>query len=665
MKNRDPIKILNKSHYDKIEEILSFDRNLSGHACILFGVTSDYRVKNEINRVLKDRMSPDHSFFILDISGYERENYQKILNEIIDKNSGKKSFFVIDGLDMLIKRDGGDGNKPDILVFLNYNREFFRDNQIHILFWIREESESLLFDESPDLWAFRNSVFHFDAAPPAILSYEEHLRRIGLPFSMSDDREEIEIKIKAKKNLLKKYERYAPEDRETIRNLLEDLAGLYLQISIYNEAKRMAERALKIEETPHSLNILAVIYFSIGDFENSMKYLKRALNLSQKQSSKFGEAVALMGMGFVCNEDKHGPDVAIDYFKRASKIFKEVDRRDMEAITIGCIGGIYLKKGDPDKALNLYEKALEINKEIGNRIGEADQMGNIGILYRDKGDFDIALDYHQKALEINKEIGDEKGEAYQLEKIGILYREKGDFDIALDYHQKALEINRETGNRDWEAHQLGNIGILYRKKGDFDIALDYHQKALEINKERGDRIGEAGQLGNIGILYREKGDFDIALDYHNKALEINKEIGRRLAEADQLNKIGDTYSKKGDVDKALDYHNKALEINKEIGSRLGEADQLNKIGEIYSNIGDVDKALDYYKSALEINMEIGSGSGESLSLLGIVSLYMKKGDIENALKYIEKLRDTYKRYNYPMKNELEEYYEQIKQEKDK
>ncbi|MCK4600418.1 tetratricopeptide repeat protein [Candidatus Bipolaricaulota bacterium] len=123
-------------------------------------------------------------------------------------------------------------------------------------------------------------------------------------------------------------------------------------------------------------------------------------------------------------------------------------------------------KGSYEEALNYYKQALVISREVGHRAGEGTTLNNIGLVYCGQGQYDQALEYCKQALVIFREVGDRAGEGTTLHNIGLVYRSQGLYDQALEYYKQALVISREVGNRAGEGATLDNIGGVYEPPRD-------------------------------------------------------------------------------------------------------------------------------------------------------------------------------------------------------
>lgn len=253
-------------------------------------------------------------------------------------------------------------------------------------------------------------------------------------------------------------------------------------------------------------------------------------------------------------------------------LLEKVKDKEEKSDILREVGIIFSYLGEFDKALEYYKKALKLYEELGRKERIANQLGNIGIVFNIKGELDKALEYFEKALKLFEESGGKEGIAAQLGNIGIVYKNKGEFDKALEYLKKALEIDEELGEKEGIAIQLGNIGIVYKNKGEFDKALDYFKMALKLNEELERKKGIANQLGNLGVIYGIRGEFNKALEYFEKALIIFKEMGSKIEIAKTLMNMGDIFIQKMNKKRAMDYYLEAHSLAK--GSYISE--EINK-----------------------------------------------------------------------------------------
>ncbi|MGI5992608.1 MAG: tetratricopeptide repeat protein [Methanosarcina sp.] len=111
-----------------------------------------------------------------------------------------------------------------------------------------------------------------------------------------------------------------------------------------------------------------------------------------------------------------------DHFK--DKPFLE--DRQIHGAVLGNLGNAYSDLGEPRKAIEHYKQALKISREIGDRKGEGNRLGNLGNAYSDLGEPRKAIEYYEQALKISREIGDRRREGDHLGNLGNAYSHLGE-----------------------------------------------------------------------------------------------------------------------------------------------------------------------------------------------------------------------------------------------
>ncbi|MFW9262397.1 tetratricopeptide repeat protein [Nostoc sp. CALU 546] len=326
---------------------------------------------------------------------------------------------------------------------------------------------------------------------------------------------------------------------------------------------------------------------------------------------------------------------AIKKWEEALSLYRLVDDKKGEAISLLGIGRIYDALGEKEKVLSYYNQALLLYRAKEDRGGEATTLNNIGLVYSALGENEKALSYYNQALLLIRAVGDRGGEARTLNNIGAVYSVLGEKEKALSYYKEAQPLYRAVGDRGGEAATLNNIGLVYDALGKKEKALSYYKKALPLLRAVGDRGGEATTLNNIGAVYDALGEKEKALSYYKEALPLNRAVGDRGGEAGTLNNIGAVYDALGEKEKALSYYKEALPLNRAVGDRSGEATTLNNIGFVYDALGEKEKALLYYKEALPLSRAVRDRGGEASTLSNMGIVYRDTKQPIKAIKNLE------------------------------
>ena len=265
------------------------------------------------------------------------------------------------------------------------------------------------------------------------------------------------------------------------------------------------------------------------------------------------------------------------------------------------------------QAIKKWEEALSLYRLLDDKKGQAISLNNIGEVYKDLGEKQKALKYFNEARLLYIAEGDKKGQASVLNNIGEVYSALGKKQDALKYYKEALHLSRAEGDKKREATSLNNIGGIYSalgKKQDalhyYKLALHYYKLALLLRRAESDKKGEAISLNNIGGIYSALGEKEEALKYYKQALPLRRAEGDKKGEANTLNNIGGVYSALGEKQKALESYNEALLLRRTIGDKYGEATTLNNIGAVYRDTKQPNEAIKYLEQSVTITLQIRS-----------------------------------------------------------
>lgn len=274
--------------------------------------------------------------------------------------------------------------------------------------------------------------------------------------------------------------------------------SLYMQGN-YNESLKYLTKALDLAKTKGTQVQVAIIYNNIGNvYKDQGNYLKcldyyfAALNVHEKRNYKKGMAIVNANIGgvyyFIDNYQK-----ALDHYFTASNFFTELDNKSGLALLKGNVGNIYYVEKDFLKALNYYKEAVSLCDTIGDLSGKARNLGNIGLVLAELGSFTEAVDFCNKAIKIDQELQDESGLAIRFKIIGEIYSKQKNFKKAEDYFEKALNISYKLNmleNISTAEKEISDIHVLNKN---FSLAYEHYIKHIKardslLNQEKNDEI---------------------------------------------------------------------------------------------------------------------------------------------------------------------------------
>lgn len=231
--------------------------------------------------------------------------------------------------------------------------------------------------------------------------------------------------INAFLNALSTYERL--EDLEGIANINLSIGGLYTDINQLRKALKHTLIAKDIYQSINKRNKLARCYNNIGiikaklfDFESSLDFQKKALNLKKKVGKKWDIGISYNTIGFsYCNMLEHIYnkndtvnemlkkqliDSAFKYHHKALTIFS--DQNSSYDIAYGYlgIGETFQLYGLPDSAIFYYKKAFDISNKLAIFHIAKDACLGLSNTYKKIKDHHKGLFWLEKHIEYKNKI---------------------------------------------------------------------------------------------------------------------------------------------------------------------------------------------------------------------------------------------------------------------
>ncbi|MFQ6109186.1 MAG: tetratricopeptide repeat protein, partial [Candidatus Aminicenantales bacterium] len=222
------------------------------------------------------------------------------------------------------------------------------------------------------------------------------------------------------------------KSREHEVKCLRQLSITYWNLNDLNQFFSLNEKALKIaqfinhkKEEARCLINIGVYYFKKDNYSKALHYYQAALKIIQELSdNKNEESILITNISMIYNYIGDY-DETLSYLKRALAIDHQIKNNHYICKDLNIIGWTYRIKGqktgnkeDLYNALDYFLKCLRLAKEIKDDKTEIEVINNIGTVYSDLKEHDKALHYFQ--------IGYEKAEkANDVEALGMILNNMG------------------------------------------------------------------------------------------------------------------------------------------------------------------------------------------------------------------------------------------------
>lgn len=261
-------------------------------------------------------------------------------------------------------------------------------------------------------------------------------------------------------------------ENETLWSLIQ-MGNSYIRVSDFQKAFESAEKAMELAagldkkaELAKARAIIALIYYELGDYENSARYDFENL-----------------------------------------RYYEEINDQKQLGLSLGNIGIDFISQNNYQKGLEYLNKSFEIARKNHDFHGMAYQYNNIAGVYSEYyKDHRIALGYYKEALKINSNLNDKRQQGIYLMNIGNSYSKLKVNDSILGYYEKANNIFRWLNNQYLRVECQTLIGEYYFSRNMLEKSLLYADSALVISTNNDFKEKVKAAAGLLHKIYLSRKD---------------------------------------------------------------------------------------------------------------------------------------------------------------
>ncbi len=291
-------------------------------------------------------------------------------------------------------------------------------------------------------------------------------------------------------------------------------------------------------------NEIAWQYYLKNEFDSSGRYANNAMALAKKLVGEKGVEVQAIAKKSLARADQIIGNIffsqgnyteSLKYQLEALRIDEEVNFLRGMASSYMNLSNIYTYLGNYDEALRNQLNGLKIGEQLNDKATMAIAYNNISIIYANQKNYSDALKNQEHALKIRKELGDKLSLANSYSNLGGIYDEQGNYKEALKNQLIALKIAEEISNKKTIMHAYANISADYSGMGKYEEAITWMEKALVLEKELNDKESIKTAYSVLSDIYIYLKDYKKALEYKNLYIDIkdsllNEATSKQIAE---------------------------------------------------------------------------------------------------------------------------------------
>lgn len=457
--------------------------------------------------------------------------------------------------------------------------------------------------------------------------------------------------INTKLELLKKQ----PERIFLIESTASSYKGLsdsYRKINEFDSSLIYIKKAVELYTKTNNYSQLGSVYFSYGKiyedqflwesaatfFQKSVEnYINNsAINPTKSNYESIGNA--LWGVGYN-NDNINKYSESLDAYKSAIIYYDSsgsVQSKKDKAVVQKNLAIIYNKYSEYQKAIELYESNVQIYFELGDTLKVADNYDNIAECYYNWSKYRKAIEYYSKGYEYHMLVNDKRGAGYSKSNIGLSYWNIGEFDKAIEANKDAIKLREEVNHIEGLAYSWMKLGQILSESGDATGALDAFDKAQLYNNQVKDDSTLVEIYENLGSLYKTNKDFNRAVEYYNKAIELRTKHNMKFDLAYTLFELAGTYYEFEKFRDAYDYYKKSYDLRKEINDQSGMVNCLANLALITYVIDfNFAEAERMFFEAVDIAKSTNNKSTLAYSFGRLSYLYTEKGMRKESKAYLD------------------------------
>jgi signal transduction histidine kinase len=270
-----------------------------------------------------------------------------------------------------------------------------------------------------------------------------------------------------------------------------DILNKVLAIARRNQ-KRYPDLAPKIK---FLLNNAAIAYMYRGNYDSSLSYHFKSLEIREMEGDKRSIGTALNNIGLVYFKLRNY-EQALQFYLRSLDLKNELgDERDIDKILINA-GLCYNELDKPEEAILSFNKALvSCNTGCSETVKKETYFG-LGVAYFKLRDFEKSLENLTASLDISKKQNDKQYWIVNLIWLSKIETEKKDYSISLKYLNEAKQFENESEFAESLIDFYRELAKVYSKLSDFENASLYQGRYIKLK----DSIYSSQLIKNLATI---------------------------------------------------------------------------------------------------------------------------------------------------------------------
>jgi class 3 adenylate cyclase/tetratricopeptide (TPR) repeat protein len=306
------------------------------------------------------------------------------------------------------------------------------------------------------------------------------------------------------------------DDRTRLGRVLAGMANALWVTGDYDGAVAAGQQALALAVAlgnsalqVQATYILGRVYWNIGDFGRAAELLRQNVEAADRASGTSSTDVRVRSQAWLALTLGALGDF-VEGRRRGEEALRLATREGRGSTPIaahGCLGLLYLAKGDLEHAIQMFDPGLALCRASGERGWLRWITAGLGSASALQGRLAEGRALLEEAISESIRIGALHGHAHRVAEISEVCRLAGRGEEAWQHARQALNLARQQKARGDEALALHQLGVVHTHADPPDVtqAEAYYQQALALAEELGMRPLQAHCHHGLGTLYAATG----------------------------------------------------------------------------------------------------------------------------------------------------------------
>ena len=229
------------------------------------------------------------------------------------------------------------------------------------------------------------------------------------------------------------------------------------------------------------------IYHAKFDYENSLAYCLKAIEVAKKNNDLFQQATSYRAV-FNLYHNVRQNDSAVKYSVYALNLTEKIHDTNSLATNYGNLCRLYNDLGQLDKAIAFGKKGIEAGEKYDDKKGLLISMNNLGNCYLMTNDNPNAIALFKKQLVLGKQFKRKRSVQNALINLGVIYFSEANQPelqkIVEEFKATEAEANKEdVSNSAWRHVIYGENYLLKNQFAEAEVELLQAKEIVEANDD--------------------------------------------------------------------------------------------------------------------------------------------------------------------------------------